>query len=83
MLPLSYHFYRKALAKSFGDGVRLVYQDFSAPEHPAAAALAARVRTAGLALPVVAVGEEVVAAGRLPVVAELLQQVRARRGTEP
>uniref|UniRef100_A0A7C2HUX5 Thioredoxin-like fold domain-containing protein n=1 Tax=Ammonifex degensii TaxID=42838 RepID=A0A7C2HUX5_9THEO len=80
MLPLGYHFYKKALAKSFGEDVRLLYQDFNAPgTHPGAAALAARIRAAGLSLPVVAVGEEVVAAGRLPAVEELLSEVKARR----
>ncbi|HIE13201.1 MAG TPA: hypothetical protein EYP63_07240 [Desulfotomaculum sp.] len=79
MLPLSYYFYKKALAKSFGERVRLIYQYLRAPgEYAGAADLAARICAEGLSLPVVAVGREIAIAGRLPTVEEFLTEVRRR-----
>ncbi|MEW6572362.1 MAG: hypothetical protein AB1374_01845 [Bacillota bacterium] len=79
MLPLSYYFYKKALAKSFGPNVSLIYQYSDAPgEYPGAADLAARIRVDGLSLPVLAVGQEIVMVGRLPTIEEFLVEVKAR-----
>lgn len=79
MLPLSYYFYHKALEKSFGSKVRLIYQDFNAPgDYPGAGELAGVIRLKGLPLPVVALGEEIIAAGRLPGVVELVEKVKLR-----
>jgi len=79
VLPLSYHFYRKALEKSFGSRVQFIYQDVGAPgDYPGAVAMATMIRTANLPLPVVAVNEEVLVAGRLLGVEELVREVKAR-----
>ena len=79
MLPLSYHFYRKAIEKSFGSRVRFVYQDCNAPgDFPEANELAEAIRAANLPLPVVVLGREVFAAGRLPGVEELVREVKKR-----
>ncbi len=56
----------------------MIYQDFSSPgDYPGTAALAAKIRDGGLTLPVVAVNSEVIAAGTLPTVEELLVRVNA------
>ncbi|MGQ9513332.1 hypothetical protein [Thermodesulfitimonas sp.] len=79
MLPLSYHFYRKALEKSFGSRVRFIYQDFNAPgDLPDATDLVEIIRAANLPLPVVVLGREVFMAGSLPGVAELVREVKKR-----
>ncbi|MEW6447494.1 MAG: hypothetical protein AB1426_05330 [Bacillota bacterium] len=79
MLPLSYFFYQKALAKCFGERARLIYQQLKAPGgYPGAADLAVRILADGLPLPVVVVDQEIVIAGRLPTVEEFLSEVKAR-----
>ncbi|MEW6182014.1 MAG: hypothetical protein AB1500_02395 [Bacillota bacterium] len=83
MVPLSYHFYKKAVSKYFGGVVRVIYQDVASPgDYPGAAELAAQIRDKELPLPVVAIGEEVIASGGLPTVEELLSQVGKRRKIE-
>lgn len=58
----------------------MIYQDVASPgDYPGAARLALRIRDQGMLMPVVAIGEEVIASGRLPTVEELLSQVRERR----
>lgn len=79
MLPLSYYFYKKALAKIYGERIRLIYQYLQVPgEYPGAVDLAARIAAQALPLPVVAVGREIAVAGRLPTVEEFLAEVKAR-----
>jgi disulfide oxidoreductase YuzD len=78
VVPLTHYFYKKAIEKHFGEAVRLIYQDFSSPgDYPGAAVIAARIRDGGLTLPVVAVNNEVIAAGSFPTVEELLVRVKA------
>ncbi len=84
MVPLTHYFYKKAIEKHFGGTVRLIYQDLKSPgDYPGAAAMAARIRAGGLTLPVVAVNNEVIAAGSFPAVEELLVRIKAIAAGQP
>ncbi|MGO0123379.1 hypothetical protein [Desulfothermobacter acidiphilus] len=79
---LGFHFLRQALKKRLGNNLVLLYQELSRPgPWPEAQALARRIAEERLPLPVVAVGEKIIAAGKLPRPEELARLL-VEAGTE-